>query len=141
MWLISGTISSVRKWTCRLLISNTQIGFIQGRFIYDLLSYTEVNNLPGLLALVDVEKAFDWMSWCCFYKVLSHIRYGNSIIKWNTNCKACIFKVVSFVWNTTGIPGIVFFSILCKYLLKLDKVVKREKKLRASFTETWISRN
>ena len=29
------------------------------RFVYDLMSYTEVNNLPVLLLLIGFEKAFD----------------------------------------------------------------------------------
>ena len=32
-------------------------------FIYDIMQYTEGNNIPGLLLSVDFEKAFDSMSW------------------------------------------------------------------------------
>lgn len=101
--LISGCISYRIKSTLDLLISNTQTGFIQGRyigentrFIYDLMSYTEINNLPGLLMLIDFEKAFDWVSWSFLYKVLHFFGFGNNIIKWvkilNTNFKASILQ-------------------------------------------------
>lgn len=101
--LISGCISYRIKSTLDLLISNTQTGFIQGRyigentrFIYDLMSYTEINNLPGLLMLIDFEKAFDSVSWSFLYKVLHFFGFGNNIIKWvkilNTNFKASILQ-------------------------------------------------
>lgn len=40
------------------------------RFIYDPMSHTEVNNLPGLLVLIDFQKAFDYVSMSFVYKVL-----------------------------------------------------------------------
>jgi hypothetical protein len=52
------------------LINNDQTGFIKGRFIgenvrliYDIMQYTEENNISGLLLLVDFEKALDSLSW------------------------------------------------------------------------------
>ena len=51
------------------IISPEQSGFISGhyigdstRLIYDLMYFTEQNNIPGLLMLVDFEKAFDSIS-------------------------------------------------------------------------------
>ena len=45
------------------LINKDQTGFIKGRYIgenirliYDLMNYTEENNIPGLLLLIDFEK-------------------------------------------------------------------------------------
>ena len=40
------------------------------RFIYDLMSYTELKNISAILVLIDFEKAFDSMSWSFLYKVL-----------------------------------------------------------------------
>jgi hypothetical protein len=47
-----------------------QTGFISGRYIgdnirliYDMLQFTEENDIPGLLLLIDFEKAFDSISW------------------------------------------------------------------------------
>ena len=68
--LISGCITARIKTTLNLLISNTQTGFIPGRYIgentrliFDLMAYTEQNSIPGLLVLIDFEKAFDSISW------------------------------------------------------------------------------
>ena len=48
------------------LISRDQTGFLKGRFIgenirlvYDLMNYKEQKHIPGLLMLIDFEKAFD----------------------------------------------------------------------------------
>lgn len=32
------------------------------RLIYDIMNYTEQENIPGLLLLIDIEKAFDTMA-------------------------------------------------------------------------------
>ena len=46
------------------------------------MQYTEDNNLPGLLLLVDFEKAFDSLSFNFIHKVLSFFGFGQSIISW-----------------------------------------------------------
>ena len=55
------------------------------------MDHTEENNLPGLLLLVDFEKAFDSVLWSFIYKVLEYFGYGKSIITWiklfNNNAK------------------------------------------------------
>ena len=76
--LASGTIANRIKPTLNGLISNSQCGFLPGRqisdvtrLIYDLMVYTEQKNIPGLLMLVDFEKAFDSVSWKFLYKTLN----------------------------------------------------------------------
>ena len=63
--------------------------FIQGRsignnirLIYDTLQYTTTQNKPGMLLLVDFEKAFDTISWNFITKVISYFKFGPSIQKW-----------------------------------------------------------
>jgi hypothetical protein len=48
------------------IISNTQTGFMKGRFIgenkrlvYDIMNYCQLHKLPDLLLMIDFEKAFD----------------------------------------------------------------------------------
>ena len=66
------------------------------RLIYDLFSYTETNNIPGLLVLLDFEKAFDSVSWSFIYKVLRFFGFQNYIINWitilSTDIKASIIQ-------------------------------------------------
>ena len=59
------------------LISNTQSGFMTGicvgektRLIYDLMDYTYRNKNPGLLMLIDFQKAFDSVSWTLLQSTL-----------------------------------------------------------------------
>lgn len=91
------------KQVLDIIISNTQSGFIKGRYIgentrcvYDLMSYTEIHEIPWLLVLIDFEKAFDSMSWSFIYKVLNYFGFGEYIIQWikilNTNFRACILQ-------------------------------------------------
>lgn len=60
------------------------------------MSCTEINNLPGLLMLIDFEKAFDSVSWSFLFKVLYIFGNVNNIFKWvkilNINFKASILK-------------------------------------------------
>ena len=62
--LASATIAERLKKVLDKLISNSQRGFIKGRFIskstrlvYDLMHYTESNKINGLLMLIDSEKS------------------------------------------------------------------------------------
>ena len=69
-----------------MIISDTQKGFIKGRFIgentrllYDLMHYLEENDLEGLLLLADFEKAFDSIEWDFLRKALQSFNFGSSI--------------------------------------------------------------
>ena len=71
------------------LIDLDQTGFISGRYIgdnirliYDMLKFTEENDIPGLLLLIDFEKAFDSISWDFLLSVLKFFNFGESIINW-----------------------------------------------------------
>ena len=85
------------------IISDTKTGFLKGRYIgenirftYDLMDYTDNENIPGLLVLIDFEKAFDSMSWSFIYKVLQFFGFGNTIIDWvkilNNDFKAAVLQ-------------------------------------------------
>ena len=71
------------------LISNSQMGFIKGRYIgegsrliLDLIDRTEEDQIPGLLILLDFEKAFDSLEWDFMFKCLTFLGFGESIIRW-----------------------------------------------------------
>ena len=82
--IISGCIAERIKSVLDNIISNTQSGFISGRYIgentrliYDLMHITEEYNIPGLIILIDFEKAFDSVSWSFIDSVLSYFNFGN----------------------------------------------------------------
>ena len=87
--LASACIANRLKSVLPDLISQDQSGFMPGRFIgenirqiYDIMNYTEINNIPGLLLLVDFEKAFDSVSHEFIFKILDIMNVGDSFKKW-----------------------------------------------------------
>ena len=71
------------------IIHCDQTGFIKGRFIgenirlvYDIMHYTEIIQVPGLLMLIDSEKAFDTVSWNFIHDALHFFNFGDSINSW-----------------------------------------------------------
>ena len=54
-----------------------QSGFLKGRYIeqtittvFDILHFTESENIPAILVSVDFEKAFDKLDWYFIHKCL-----------------------------------------------------------------------
>ena len=99
--LASSCIAERIKTVLPSLISNDQSGFIPGRFIgentrliYDILHFTEENDIPGILLLIDFEKAFDSISWTFIEQVLDLFNFGKSIKHWiqtfYTNIKSAV---------------------------------------------------
>jgi exonuclease III len=87
--LVSTCIANRLKNVLSYLISPDQSGFIAGRFIgenirqiYDIMSYTESNDIPGLLLLIDFEKAFDSVSHDFIFKTLDLLNFGDGFRKW-----------------------------------------------------------
>ena len=87
--LASASLATRMKSILDTLISDSQTGFVKGRYIgesirlvYDIMNYTEVNKTDGLLMLIDFEKAFDSISWKFMYKVLDIFGFPESYIKW-----------------------------------------------------------
>lgn len=87
--IASGCIAERIKLKLTKLISHDQTGFISGRyigentrFIYDILKYVDDEDIPGLLLIVDFEKAFDSISWDFIEKVLHIFNFGNSMKTW-----------------------------------------------------------
>ncbi len=87
--LASGTIANRLKTILDTLISKDQTGFIKGRYIgentrllYDIMQYTEDNNIPGLLMTIDFEKAFDTIEFDFIEKTLDYFNFGTTLKKW-----------------------------------------------------------
>ena len=87
--LASSCIAERIKSVLPSLISNDQSGFIPGRFIgentrliYDILHFTEEKDIPGILLLIDFEKAFDSIAWTFIEQVLDLFNFGKSIKHW-----------------------------------------------------------
>lgn len=87
--IASDCIAERLKTVLSKLISSDQTGFISGRYIgentrliYDIMNYTDEFNIPGLLLIIDFEKAFDTISWEFIRKTLHFFNFGDSIKRW-----------------------------------------------------------
>jgi hypothetical protein len=87
--IISGAIANRVKQVLPDIISNTQTGFMKGRFIgentrlvYDIMNYCQLHKLPGLLLMIDFEKAFDTIEWEFIDKALDSFNFGRSLRHW-----------------------------------------------------------
>jgi hypothetical protein len=76
----SAYIAERLKTVLERLISNLQTGFLKGRYIgectrliLDIIVRTEEEQIPGLLLLVDFEKAFDSLEWDFMFKCLNFL--------------------------------------------------------------------
>ena len=98
------------------------------RLIYDIMQYTEENNIPGLLLSVDFEKAFDSVSWSFIYKVMECFGFGKSIISWIKTFDNNVKLSVNQCGNLSSFFGIgrgcrqgdpvsTFLFILCAEIL------------------------
>lgn len=64
--------------------------------MYDVLFEAKRQQIPGLLLLIDFEKAFDSVSWKFIDKVLTFFKFGPSMQKWvkifYSQVEACIIQ-------------------------------------------------
>ncbi len=101
--ILSSAIANKIKPALSQLISEDQKGYVKGRYIgectrlvNDLLDETERRMIPGLLLLVDFEKAFDSIERGFIEKVLTFLGFGKNIIEWikilYTDNSSCILN-------------------------------------------------
>ena len=80
-----------------------QYGYVKGRTIFDavrtiddIMEYTKIKQIPGLLVAFDFEKAFVSLSWSFLFKALNSFNLGKSLILWvpvlYCNISSCILN-------------------------------------------------
>ena len=66
------------------------------RLIYDIMHYSEEAQIPGLLILIDFQKAFDSISWNFIYETLSFLGFSQNFLRWiklfNKDIKATVLQ-------------------------------------------------
>ena len=87
--IASSCIASRIKRVLPSIIDFDQTGFMSGRFsgdntrlLYDILHLSREYKKPGLLLLIDFEKAFDSVAWSFIFKTLKFMNFKSDIIKW-----------------------------------------------------------
>ena len=132
--IASSCIANRIKTVFYFLIHENQKGFLKGRFIgensrmiYDVLQYTHDKNIPGLLLLIDFEKAFDSISWKFLFDALHSLNFGPDIIRWISvlynKAKLCVIQNGIFLnflkLAEVADKAILFHLIYLIYVLKL----------------------
>ena len=85
------------------IIHVDQYAYVKGRTIFDairtiddIMEYTELQQLPGLMVAFDFEKAFDSLSWSFLFRVLRSFNFGESFIN---SVHVLYRKISSYVLN------------------------------------------
>ena len=87
--ILSACIATRIQKVLPKIIHHCQKGFIKGRYIgdnirtlFDILSYTKSEDIPGLIVTIDFEKAFDSVAWSFIEKALIFFGFPDTIVKW-----------------------------------------------------------
>ena len=156
--IASGCIAERIKSVLTDLISEDQTGFISGRYIgentrliYDTLHITDELDIPGLLLIVDFEKAFDSISWKFINHTLNFLNFGDSIIRWvnvfYNDIQSCVIQngFLSEPFTVKrgcrqGDPLSPYILLLCAEILsRLFKANKDIKGIKIEGTEYLLS--
>ena len=96
------------------IINPDQVGYLKGRFIgenirtiKDIIDYTQFFKIPGLIALIDFQKAFDTIRWSFLIKSLSAFNFGDKFI----NIVKMMYTDIESVTNNGR--SSVFFKLHC----------------------------
>ena len=70
------------------------------RLIYDLISYLNEENIPGLLLCLHFEKAFESVNWKFMFKVLHAFGFGPDMSRW-------IFAFYKHIKSSVAVNGLL----------------------------------
>jgi hypothetical protein len=94
--IIAKTMAIRLKKCMGSLIHSDQSGFLKGRnignnvrLLIDIIEYTDVNDLPAAVLLLDIEKAFDSVSHEFLFQVLDHFNFGDKFLNWVKTFYSC----------------------------------------------------
>jgi exonuclease III len=99
--ILTKTLAMRLKMVLPNVINEDQVAYLKDRFIgqnirtiIDIMDYTKNNNITGIIAFLDFEKAFDTIRWDVIEDTLKIFGLGENFIKWTKtiykNSEACV---------------------------------------------------
>ncbi len=87
--IFAKTLVNRTKKCMSCLIASEQSGFLKGRnignnirLVLDIIEFTETNEIPGAILLLDIEKAFYSVRHDFLLHVLKYFNFGDNFIHW-----------------------------------------------------------
>ena len=85
--IIAKTLANRLHKVIAKILDEDKVGYIKGRFIgesvrkiFDILNYTEENDIEAIIAQIDFEKAFDSIEWPFLFKTLKAYNFWDKFI-------------------------------------------------------------
>ena len=114
--IISKVIALRIKEVLPYIIHHNQTGYIKDRYIgetirsiFDLMDYTDKEDIPGILIFIDFQKAFDSLEWNYLFCCLEAFNFGPMFIHWVEtfyqniqSCVTCINNGLASDYFTLG---------------------------------------
>ena len=83
------------------IFHHNQTGYVKDRYIgemvrsiFDIMEFTDNENIPGILIFIDFKKAFDTVEWLYLFDCLKAFNFGPNLINWiktfYRNIESCI---------------------------------------------------
>ena len=85
------------------IIHHDQTGYVKDRYIgetvrsiFDIMEFTDSQNIPGILIFIDFKKAFDTLEWNSLFNCLEAFNFGSDFIRYVkmfcTNIQSCVIN-------------------------------------------------
>ena len=101
--IMSKVIASRIKNVLPNIIHYNQTGYVKDRYIgetirsiFDLMEFTDMENIPGLMIFIDFQKAFDSVEWDFILGCLEAFNFGPDFVQWiktfHKNAQSCVIN-------------------------------------------------
>ena len=101
--IISKAIAARVKDVLPSIIHHNQTGYVKDRYIgetvrsiFDIMAFTDNENIPGILIFIDFRKAFDTLEWHYLFSCLKAFNFGPDLINWvrtfYQNIQSCVIS-------------------------------------------------
>ena len=105
--IMSKVIATRIKNVLPNIIHHNQSGYVKDRYIgetvrsiYDVMDFTDRENISGPLIFINFQKAFDSLEWDFFFKCLQCFNFGQDFIHWvkvfYQNIRSCVINNCTF---------------------------------------------